>query len=138
MRWESLQFLAVEEVGQIHDQLLTSFGGTPGVLQRDGLEAAVMAPQATFAGRPLLATLADVAAAYAFYLATSHCFVDGNKRTALASALVFLAVNGHPVAPVDDAWVEVMVRVARGELSREGLAELFASVMGAWVELSWD
>ena len=96
-----------------------------------------MAPQATFAGQPLLATLADVAAAYAFYLATSHCFVDGNKRTALVAALVFLDVNGHALAPIADEWVEVMVRVARGLISREELAEALATAMGDWVELAW-
>lgn len=137
MKWESVQFLTVEDIEQLHTRLLEEFGGMPGVLRRDGLEGAVMAPQATFAGQPLLTTLADLAAAYAFYLATSHCFVDGNKRTALAAALVFLDVNEHPVTLLNEEWVEVMVRVARGEISRESLAEAFASVMGAWVELSW-
>lgn len=97
-----------------------------------------MAPQATFAGQPLLTTLADVAAAYAFYLATSHCFADGNKRTALASALTFLGVNEYPLAPIDERWIEVMVGVAQGEISREQLAEAFASALGMWVELTWD
>jgi death-on-curing protein len=138
MRWESVQFLTVEDVAKIHDRMLADFGGSSGMLQQEGLEGSVMAPQATFAGRPLLTTLADLAAAYVFYLATSHCFVDGNKRTALTSALVFLDVNGKIMAALGDEWIEIMVRVAQGELSREHLAEAFAAVMGEWVELTWD
>jgi death-on-curing protein len=138
VKWEHVQFLTVEEVEQIHTRMLEEYGGAPGVLRREGLEGAVMAPQATFAGRPLLATLADLAAAYAFYLVTSHCFADGNKRTALTSALAFLDVNGHPLTSSGDEWVEIMVRVAKGEISRELLAEVFASAMGQWLELTWD
>lgn len=136
MRWGRVQFLTVEGVEQIHARMLEEYGGTPGVLKREGLEGAVMAPQASFAGRPLLATLADVAAAYVFYLATSHCFADGNKRTALASALVFLDMNGKTLAPINAEWIEVVVRVAQGEISRERLAEAFASAIGEWVELT--
>lgn len=126
----------MEDVKHLHDRLLEEFGGTPGVLKPGGLEAAVLAPQATFAGQPLLTTLADVAAAYAFYLVTSHCFSDGNKRTSLAAALVFLDLNGHPLEPLGEEWAEVMVSAACGKISREQLAEAFAEALGSWIELS--
>lgn len=38
--------------------------------------------------------LFDVAAGYAFHLAEAQAFLDGNKRTAIASALAFLHLNG--------------------------------------------
>jgi len=54
------------------------------------LSSALEAVAATFGGRLLHQSLFEMAAAYLFYLAQNHPFVDGNKRTALASALTFL------------------------------------------------
>jgi len=135
MKWESIQFPSLSEVLAVHEAVLEDSGGTSGTLKPDGLESAVMAPQATFGGEPLLKTMADLAAAYAFYLATSHVFADGNKRTAYVVAETFLRVNDHPISnddDNDDAWVSVMEKVARGRISREQLAEVFAAAMGAW------
>ncbi|MDR2048002.1 MAG: Fic family protein [Treponema sp.] len=36
-----------------------------------------------------------MAAAYAFHICQNHPFVDGNKRVALASSLVFLDINEY-------------------------------------------
>lgn len=138
MKWERVQFLTVEEVIDIHDHLLSETGGTAGILSVDGLESAVMSPQATFGGQPLLETLAEIAAAYIVYLATSHPFTDGNKRTAITAAAAFLDVNGYPLKIADDEeWAVVMERVATDEISQRELAELLASAMGDWGELEW-
>ena len=41
--------------------------------------------------------LFDIAAAYAFHLAQAQAFIDGNKRTGLGAALVYLEGNGASV-----------------------------------------
>lgn len=87
------------------------------------LETAVAAPQATSEGDPLIADLVEVAAAYLFYLCRNHPFVDGNKRTALAACLVFLAANGRlpdeRVAMRDpDAWEAFVQDVAASRVDR--------------------
>lgn len=56
-------------------------------------------PRATFDGELLHATLWEAAASYLFHLARNHPFLDGNKRVALAAALVFLGLNGLPSKP---------------------------------------
>jgi death on curing protein len=131
MKWERVQFPSVSEVVTVHDDIIEISGGAPGILQPDRLEASVMAPQATYAGRPLLGTLAEIAAAYAVYISTGHPFRDGNKRTAIAVALAFLGVNGYEIQLGDDeTWEDAMGRVVDGDMTQDDLAEVFASLMG--------
>ncbi len=82
------------------------------------LESAVAQPQATFAGKWLHEDLFEMAAAYAFHLSQNHPFFDGNKRTGLACALVFLRINGQRIHDPKSTLIETMYRVARGEVSK--------------------
>ena len=71
-------------------------------------------------GKPLTADPIDVAAAYLFYLCRNHAFLDGNKRVALATCLVFLSENGVlPSETLDaDAWERMTLEVAASRLDR--------------------
>ncbi|MEK7271013.1 MAG: type II toxin-antitoxin system death-on-curing family toxin [Planctomycetota bacterium] len=111
-------------VKAIHDEVLAAHGGATGVRDEALLESALAAPQATMMGEPLIADPADVAAAYLFYLCRNHPFMDGNKRTALATCLVFLSENGLlPNEDLDtDGWESLTLAVAAGELNREQTA----------------
>ena len=116
--------LTVEGVVAIHGVVLKAHGGSPGVRDQALLESAVAAPQATFAGEPLMKDGLEIAVAYLFYLCRNHAFVDGNKRTALASCLVFLESNGllpDPGMPARDvdAWEALVLDVAASKLDRE-------------------
>ena len=66
-----------------------------------------------------------MAAAYAFHLAENQPFVDGNKRTALLSAMTFLRINGIRIDQPTDELYQAMIRVAEKKLDKNGLAELF-------------
>ena len=137
MKLESVRFATVAEVVEAHDAAILTSGGALGIPRPESLEGAVMAVQATYGGAPLLATLADIAAGYIFYICRSHAFLDGNKRTALATALTFLAINNYPLTLFDlRQWPDIVVAVAEGRVSREELAELFAAQMGEWGELT--
>jgi death-on-curing protein len=71
-------------------------------------------------GAPMIAEPLEIAAAYLFYLCANHAFVDGNKRVALATCLVFLSENGllqNESLDVDD-WENLTLAVASGSLSR--------------------
>ncbi|HTX64625.1 MAG TPA: Fic family protein, partial [Opitutaceae bacterium] len=74
--------LTVAQVREIHAAVLEAFGGLAGIKDQGLLESAVAAPQATVFGQSPFADLAEVAAAYLFYLCRNHPFHDGNKRTA--------------------------------------------------------
>jgi len=119
-----LRHLDVEAVLAIHAEVLAAHGGLPGLRDKGLLESAVAAPKASFGGQPLISDPIDVAAAYLFYLCRNHPFADGNKRTALAAALVFLEANGElpdpgaPVKAIDD-WETLVLDVAASRLDRE-------------------
>jgi death-on-curing protein len=116
-----LKHPTVDVVIAIHEQVLAAHGGGTGIRSRELLESAVAAPQATMMGAPLISDPIEIAAAYLFYLCSNHPFVDGNKRMALATCLVFLSENSLlPNEILDvDAWENLTLAVAAGLLSRE-------------------
>jgi len=61
----------------------------------------------------------DVAAAYVFYICRTHPFVDGNERTAMMAAIVFLRVNGIEPQPDSERWEKLMLGVAESRLDRD-------------------
>ena len=115
----------VEAVIAIHGEVLSAHGGGPGMRSRELLESAVAAPQATMMGAPVFADPVEIAAAYLFYLCCNHAFVDGNKRVALATCLVFLSENGmlrNETLDVDE-WERLTLEVASGALNRLDLTQ---------------
>ena len=111
----------VEAVKAIHDEVLAAHGGGAGLRDLALLESAIAAPQTTMMGQPLVTDPIDIAAAYIFYLCRNHPFVDGNKRTALATCLVFLSENGLLSDEQLDAdgWEQLTFGVAGSELDRD-------------------
>ena len=110
----------VEAVIAIHSEVLAAHGGGSGIRSRELLESAVAAPQATMMGAPMISDPIEIAAAYLFYLCANHAFVDGNKRVALATCLVFLSENGllkNESLDADD-WESLTLAVAAGSLNR--------------------
>jgi death-on-curing protein len=66
-----------------------------------------------------------MAAAYAFHICENHAFLDGNKRVALASSLVFLDINGYEMNCDDETLYNEIMSVAKGETSKECLIEFY-------------
>jgi death-on-curing protein len=74
--------------------------------------------------------LFEFAAAYAYHLAESQAYFDGNKRTAVQAALDFLEINGVDTSPLPElATYEAMIQVANDELDRRGLAVFFREIL---------
>lgn len=73
---------------------MEAFGGSDGLRDANLLASTVAQPSATFGGSLLHEDLFAMAAAYLFHIVMNHPFIDGNKRTGLAAALVFLDING--------------------------------------------
>lgn len=117
---ESLAHLTVPAVQAIHAEVLKAHGGSPGIRDRALLESAVAAPQATMMGQPLITDPIEIAAAYLFYNCGNHPFMDGNKRTALASALTFLAENNllRQEVLLLSEWDQLVLDVAASRIDR--------------------
>ena len=115
---ENCFHLSVDIVREIHAQAIARFGGLDGVREAALLESAVAAPQASFGGKSPYTDLAEVAAAYLFYLCRNHPFIDGNKRAALGACIVFLRLNGIEPQADGPAWEELTLAVASSALDR--------------------
>jgi death on curing protein len=115
-------YLSVRQLLRLHEIQLRGFGGSAGIRDRGGLEAAAARPQMTFGGDDLYPDLAAKAAALMHSLVMNHPFVDGNKRVGAMAAELFLAANGHALEAYDEALADLTFAIARGEVPAEALA----------------
>jgi death on curing protein len=114
------EWLELGIVLDFHAEQLALFGGPDGIRDLGLLESALARPQNKFAyGETDLAALA---AAYGFGIARNHPFVDGNKRTALASMIVFLNLNELALAAPQEAATAIVLALAAGEIGEDLLA----------------
>ena len=116
---ENCFHLTVEMVREIHAEAIARFGGSDGVREMALLESAIAAPQASFGGQSPYQDIAEVAAAYLFYLCKNHPFIDGNKRAALGACIVFLRLNGIEPKPDGPEWEELTMAVAASTIDRD-------------------
>jgi death-on-curing protein len=128
---EEPEFLTLDEILEIHDDQIQHYGGDVGIRDRGLLESAVAMPQQSFGGQYFHRDIFEMAAAYAFHVAESQAFVDGNKRTGLAAAYVFLALNGFRLIEQEDRLYEAMIAVGTRRLDKAGLAQLLRELSAA-------
>ncbi len=121
---EKIAFLTLAEVVEIHRDQIERYGGRPGIHDLALLQSALAMPEASWQGEYLHADLYEMAAAYAFHICRNHPFVDGNKRTALVCALVFLELNGVSLSDPSGWLYKTMMEVAAGRLGKQGLATI--------------
>ena len=122
-----IRFLAVDNVNRLHDLTISAHGGAAGIRDSALLDAAVAMPMQSFGGQYLHEGIAAMAAAYLFHICQAHAYVDGNKRTAVLSALAFLTVNDAGPLPSPVELERVTMAVARGELSKGELVQWFVA-----------
>jgi death-on-curing protein len=124
---------SVDAVKAIHREVLEAHGGSPGLRDLALLESAIAAPQATMMGEQLFSDPIELAAAYLFYLCRNHPFIDGNKRVALATCLVFLSENNFlPDETLDaDVWEELVLQVASSQFDRDQTAVRLRKLLGS-------
>src|ERR1700679_1535377 len=121
-------FLTLAEVINIHSNQIELYGGPNGVRDFGLLQSALAQPEASFASQWLHEDIFLMAAAYAFHICQNHPFFDGNKRTALASALVFLELNDISLDDPKGKLLEAMLNIAQGILSKSQLAKIFSEL----------
>jgi death on curing protein len=114
------------EAFAFHTQQIALFGGSDGVRDRGLLDSALARPKNLFAYAERALTMADLAAAYAFGICSNHPFVDGNKRTAMEVAFVFLEFNGMAITASQEEACVTFLRLATGEITEPELALWFA------------
>ncbi len=95
-------------------------GGLDGIRDRGALESALGGAENTYFYGD--GDRYDIGAAYAFHLAESQGFLDGNKRTAIACAGTFLRANGCADRAQDLVLYDAMIAIAERRMDRAGLA----------------
>lgn len=120
-------FLEVGHVLRIHQSLIDTYGGLSGIRDLGLLHSAVAAPQSTFDGEYLHGDLIEMATAYFFHLVKNHPFVDGNKRTGAASAIIFLSMNDVEIDADEDGLVDLTLATASGDCGKARIADFFRS-----------
>jgi len=115
----------MSEVLLILQDQIRRYGGSYGVRDTSLLSSALAMPISSFEGKYLHRDLFEQAAAYAYHLCQNHPFVDGNKRTALATALVFLHLNGIELDDPKQELYGLMMKVANGKATKADIAKTF-------------
>jgi death-on-curing protein len=118
-------FLTLEEVLELHTSRIQRYGGLQGVRDMGLLQSALAMPGSKFGGQYHHSDNPHMAAAYLYHIVRNHPFVDGNKRTGLAAALVFLDMNGVEFVPDEDAEVEMTLKVAENQATKDDVAAYF-------------
>jgi death on curing protein len=120
-------WITYEQAIAIHSRQLRRFGGAPGLRDEGMLHSALERPVNKWTYEQ--ASLAELAAAYAFGLAKNHAFIDGNKRIAFMAMMVFLRKNGVGFAPDPAQATTIILALAAGEISEESLTR--------WIRDNW-
>ena len=120
-------WVSVAEVKALHERQIARFGGPAGVRDAGALESAIGRARNKWEYEG--ADPALLAAAHAFGIARSHPFVDGNKRAAFVTMMLFLRRNGVRFAPSQAEATTIVVGLAAGEVSEESLAR--------WIRDRW-
>lgn len=125
---KNITFLTLAEVLEIHADQIHRYGGSDGIRDINLLSSAIAMPYSSFSGEFLHENVLDMAAAYAFHISKNHPFIDGNKRTALASTLVFLALNKITVSDPAGTLYNAMLSLISGELGKTEFAKILKSL----------
>ena len=107
-----MKYLTHEQVLFINARLIAETGGETGLLDLGLLESAVARPSATFDAVDLYPSLFEKAAALLDFLVNNHAFVDGNNRTGITAAAMFLRINGYMLACRPDELERFTLQVA--------------------------
>ena len=119
----SIRFPELAEVLQLHRIQVETFGGSHGLRDLGLLQSALAQPRMSFGGNYVHADLAEMAGAYIYHLARNHAFVDGNKRIATATAILFLNLNGTDLIAAPLELADIVIRAASGSAQKHELAD---------------
>ena len=117
-----IRYLLPEQVLFIHSRLIQSTGGAHGIRDLSMLLSALGRPQATFDGNDLYDDLFSKAASLLDSLIRNHPFVDGNKRTAITAAALFMKLNGFSLVVSNEEMARFTLACAQSKVTLEEIS----------------
>jgi death-on-curing protein len=121
-----VQYLDFEELLLLHFKVIEDFGGSHGVRDEGRVASVVAAPGQEVFGKVLFPTIHDKAAVYVRSIIADHPFIDGNKRTAVTAAGIFLGRHGYQLTATPKELENFAVKIAVKHLEIPEIA--------AWLE----
>lgn len=116
-----MKYLSKKQILLLHEQLIKTSGGINGIRDDGMLDSSIQTPLQIFNGQELYPSIIQKATRLAFGLIKNHPFIDGNKRIAAHTMLIFLELNGIELCYVDDEIIDLIMGVASGKLSEDDL-----------------
>jgi death-on-curing protein len=120
-----IAFLTLDDVLALHDELILRYGGAPGLRDAAIPEAALAMPHAGLGGRYFHEFPHEMGAAYLFHLVRNHAFIDGNKRVALACAILFFKINRVSYSITEEGAAELTLAAAGGGMDKGAVPRFF-------------
>lgn len=121
-----MDYLSLEQVLFIHQQMIEKYGGSHGVRDTNLLEFSIVKPRISAFGEEVYPTLFLKVSAMLHALIKNHTFVDGNKRTAFGSMHLMLLKNGYDLTSSTGQEVQLCLDAAMGKLTIQEIA--------SWIE----
>ena len=119
------KFLSEDEIVLVHNRLVEETGGLHGIRDRHAILSVVEQPRQVVFGKELYPTLYLKAAVYARSIIAHHPFLDGNKRTGISVATVFLADNGVSVDALEGEFFDLALAIVQEKWEHEAIAKWF-------------
>ena len=123
-----MKYISYEQLLLLHSLVIDETGGLHGVRDQHSLLALVDLSHQKAFGEELYKGIFMKAALYVRNIIKNHPFLDGNKRTALTSALVFLEINDISINDPRGELLEAMLKIAQGEMSKVNFAQILRSL----------
>lgn len=123
-------FTTLNEVIDYHSEIIQIYGGLGGIRDLGLLKSAIEMPKSMMFGQFLHISIFDKTSAYLYHLVRNHPFIDGNKRTATITALVFLRNNNVLIHFTDEEsheFEEIVVQTAQGKISKKEISAYLQS-----------
>lgn len=118
-----MNYLKINQILVIHDEVIEETGGSPGIRDIHLLESAAARPQASFGGDDLYPDIFSKASALGHSIIRNHAFLDGNKRTGYMSMRLFLNVNGYDLEASLEEKYKFVIEIAEKIINEESIAE---------------
>lgn len=121
------RYLSEGEILLIHNRVVDETGGLHGIRDMHAIQSVVEQTRQAVFGKELYPTIFLKAAVYARSIIAHHPFLDGNKRTGITVASVFLEENGYKINAIEGEFYSLALRIAEDKLEHKEIAKWFES-----------
>ena len=115
-------FLDIDHTMRLHRSLIDAYVGVKVFEMWGSYTPRLQCLNPLFGGEFLHRDLFKMAAAYLYHIVQNHPFIDGNKRTGAAAAIIFLSMNDMEVIVEEEALVDLVLQVACGAVGKQEVA----------------